>query len=86
MLIRKTKDDVNMNNIWKRITVWQKIVIIILFVMWTAISAGIVLALNGDWVLTIIALCLIWLIYVGVTFILTREKFLKKALALGQET
>ena len=60
--------------IWKRITVWQKMAVILSFIMWIGISIGVIVSLNLPWWGTLVLLCLVWLGFVGVAFILTKPR------------
>ena len=60
------------NMIWKNLNIWAKSALIVVLIMWLAFSAGIILATNGDIIITIVLLCLLWLGFVIITYGITK--------------
>ncbi len=61
-----------LGEIWKRITVWQRLALIVSFIMWIGISIGVTVSFDLPWWGTLISLCLVWLAYIGFAFALTK--------------
>jgi uncharacterized membrane protein YfcA len=60
------------SEIWKRINVWQKIAVIIFLIMWIGISVGISVSLVEPLWATLVFLCLLWLAYIVIAWLITR--------------
>ena len=61
-----------LGEIWKRITIWQKMAVIVLFIMWVGISFGVIVSFDVPWWAALVLMCLIWLAYIGIAFVITK--------------
>ena len=57
---------------WENLSVWRKSTLAIFFVMWLALSSGVITVTNGNIIITTVSLCLLWLGFVTVAFIVTK--------------
>ena len=75
MLVRKTRDSPKMSDWWQRISFLRKVTLIIVLIMWIAISIGIGLSWTSELWQYVVALCLLWLGFVVVAYFVTTFDF-----------
>ena len=61
-----------LSEIWKRITIWQKMALVVFFIMWVGISFGVIVSFYVPWWETLVFMCLIWLAFIGIAFVITK--------------
>jgi hypothetical protein len=64
--------EIDMKEIWQNLSIWRKSTLVLVFIMWFAFSAGIISSTTGNLILTIVSLCLLWLVFILVAFIIAR--------------
>ena len=57
---------------WQEMSIWRKSALAIFFVMWLALSSGVVTATIGNIIIATVSLCLLWLGFVIIAFIVTK--------------
>jgi hypothetical protein len=65
-------NETSIKQVWENLNVWGKSALVVLLIMWFAFSGGIIAATSSDIISMIVFLCLLWLGFVIVTFIVTR--------------
>jgi hypothetical protein len=65
--------DKSIGDIWQRLNFWQKLLLLIFAGIWVVISAGIVLATEGNWILTVGSVLAVWLVYIALAFVISRD-------------
>ena len=57
---------------WENLSIWRKSTLAIFFLMWVAFSSEVLITTNGDIIVATVSLCLLWLGFVIVAFIITK--------------
>lgn len=57
---------------WKDLSIWRKGIIGILTIMWLTFSGVTMTSLAGSWFALVLALCLLWLAFIAITYVVTR--------------
>jgi hypothetical protein len=65
--------DKNIRDIWERLNVWQKALVALFAAIWVVASIGIALFTAGNLILTVGSILGLWLGYVGLAFVITRD-------------
>lgn len=64
--------ETSIKQVWENLNIWGKSTIAVLFVMWVAFSGGIIAAENSDVISMTVFLCLLWLGFVVVAYLVAR--------------
>jgi hypothetical protein len=57
---------------WENLSIWRKSTLAIFLVMWLALSSGVITATAGNIIITTVSLCLLWLGFVSIAFVVTK--------------
>jgi len=71
-MVKSPMNETSIKQVWENLSIWGKSALVVLLIMWFAFSGGIIAATNGDIIFMIVLLCLLWLGFVIVAFIVTR--------------
>jgi Na+-driven multidrug efflux pump len=59
-------------NTWESLSLLRKSALSLFFIMWLAFTAGVIDTFSDTWVLAIISLCVLWLGYIVLAYIITK--------------
>jgi hypothetical protein len=65
--------DKSIGDIWQRLNVWQKVLVALFAAIWVVASVGIALVTADNLILTVGSIFVLWLGYVGLAFVITRD-------------
>jgi ACR3 family arsenite efflux pump ArsB len=61
----------SISEVWKALSIWRKAILGLMLIMWVAFTGEIIVSANGDILGLIVGLCLLWLAYVAVAFVVS---------------